>query len=323
MEAHHAATAAAGPGHVAKGGARCRHGWIDPRSEELRSAPRVGEPCRSASPCQMPGSAVEPRSVRMVNGCSTSTPGRGTLVFARATITGELKRHLRDNTWGLHVPRGLQERYLELSGTREVLAHELGRLPATGELARRAAITGEEAAEALDLGEARRLASLDSHRPGGAPIDVGHDDRSLTRLEDQVLVRQLVAELAPRDRQIVRMRFWESSPKPRSADGSESVRWPFPGGRAASWIGCGSAPLPADAAGGCDGCVQPESRRPATDKTSAPNATYGIVTAAAFERLAGRQLSTGLAGWSAGAARCRQSPATKNSQSPSAPIPIR
>ena len=40
--------------------------------------------------------------------------GRPFPLFARITITGELKRHIRDRTWSMRVPRSLQEDYLNV-----------------------------------------------------------------------------------------------------------------------------------------------------------------------------------------------------------------
>jgi RNA polymerase sigma-B factor len=54
--------------------------------------------------------------------------GRPFTAFARATIIGEIKRHLRDHTWSLHVPRTLQEHYYQVVGAVDQLTQaEIGR----------------------------------------------------------------------------------------------------------------------------------------------------------------------------------------------------
>src|SRR6476659_10621901 len=49
--------------------------------------------------------------------------------FATATIEGELKRHFRDRTWSVRVPRRAQELHLRLAPTIADLSHRLGRTP--------------------------------------------------------------------------------------------------------------------------------------------------------------------------------------------------
>ncbi|HEV2819792.1 MAG TPA: sigma-70 family RNA polymerase sigma factor, partial [Solirubrobacteraceae bacterium] len=55
--------------------------------------------------------------------------------FAVPTILGELKRHFRDRTWSVRVPRDLQELALRADRTAEDLACHLGRQPTVSELA--------------------------------------------------------------------------------------------------------------------------------------------------------------------------------------------
>jgi RNA polymerase sigma-B factor len=62
--------------------------------------------------------------------------------YAVACVVGELKRHLRDTSWRLHVPRPLKERALRLCRAADDLHQRLGRSPTVTELA-----------ECLDVGE--------------------------------------------------------------------------------------------------------------------------------------------------------------------------
>jgi RNA polymerase sigma-B factor len=50
--------------------------------------------------------------------------------YAVACVVGELKRHLRDSSWRLHVPRPLKERALRLCRAADDLHQLLGRAPA-------------------------------------------------------------------------------------------------------------------------------------------------------------------------------------------------
>src|ERR1700719_5250676 len=49
--------------------------------------------------------------------------------FAAATIDGELKRHFRDRTWSVRVPRRTQELHLRLPAETEQLSQQFGRPP--------------------------------------------------------------------------------------------------------------------------------------------------------------------------------------------------
>ena len=55
--------------------------------------------------------------------------------FAVPYIVGEMKRHFRDTTWAVHVPRRLQELRMELAKARDHLTAVLDAPPAVAELA--------------------------------------------------------------------------------------------------------------------------------------------------------------------------------------------
>src|ERR671934_2752293 len=55
--------------------------------------------------------------------------------YATPTVLGELKRHFRDKTWAMRVPRGLQELQLQVAKARDKLTNELGRSPTVQEIA--------------------------------------------------------------------------------------------------------------------------------------------------------------------------------------------
>src|SRR5918912_70060 len=54
--------------------------------------------------------------------------------YATPTVLGEIKRHFRDRTWAMRVPRGMQELQLEVAKHRDRLTNELGRSPTVQEL---------------------------------------------------------------------------------------------------------------------------------------------------------------------------------------------
>src|SRR6476619_2054600 len=49
--------------------------------------------------------------------------------YATPTVLGEIKRHFRDKTWAMRVPRGMQEMQLTVARARDMLTTRLGRAP--------------------------------------------------------------------------------------------------------------------------------------------------------------------------------------------------
>jgi RNA polymerase sigma-B factor len=72
--------------------------------------------------------------------------------FALPTIAGELKRHFRDTSWSVRVPRRLQELRLRLAKATEELEQELEHEPTDAELAERLHVTPKEVAEGRAAG---------------------------------------------------------------------------------------------------------------------------------------------------------------------------
>ncbi|MDP9070223.1 MAG: SigB/SigF/SigG family RNA polymerase sigma factor [Actinomycetota bacterium] len=158
-----------------------------------------------------PEDLVQAAMIGLINAIDRYDPARGVhfTTFAWATISGELKRHLRDRTWGLRVPRRCQELYLEVGRAREELAHELGRAPSVAELAGGTGLSEPEVVEAAEVQQAYRLDSLDGPvgDDRGLVRQVGHDDGGFSEVDDRNLVRDLLHRLSPQDRAILKLRF--------------------------------------------------------------------------------------------------------------------
>jgi RNA polymerase sigma-B factor len=141
-------------------------------------------------------------------------PGYGTpfVPYAVACVVGELKRHLRDTSWRLHVPRPLKEQALRLARAADELHQRLGRSPTTSELAEHLEVAEEEVLEALAAVTSRRELSLD--QPTGT-----EGARSLGDLvaapaakeepEDLLALPGLVADLPQLEREVIVLRFFQ------------------------------------------------------------------------------------------------------------------
>lgn len=135
--------------------------------------------------------------------------------FAGRTIEGEIKRHFRDATWSVRVPRSLQERHLAVRRAVDDMSHELGRSPTVPEVASRLAVSADEVVEALAASAAYHHESLDGATTDGGPeiaavASAGAYPCSWSELvDDRVLIERLMDTLSERDREIVRLRFFE------------------------------------------------------------------------------------------------------------------
>ena len=135
--------------------------------------------------------------------------------YATPNIIGEIKRHFRDRGWAVRVPRGLQELNVQLSRLLERLTVQLGRSPTISELAEAASVDEEEVLEALESGRAYRSLSLSS--PGGGSDEdevdlletVGVEEHAYEVSEDRAILAPGFRVLDDRERQILRLRFFD------------------------------------------------------------------------------------------------------------------
>jgi RNA polymerase sigma-B factor len=142
-------------------------------------------------------------------------PERGLMfsTFAVPTILGELRRHLRDRTWRLHVPRDVQELSVALGQATEALSGDLGRSPTIDELARRMHVSPEAIWEARQAAEAQFGHSLDepahAHARESLAETLGGEDRELARTERVIVLESWLAALPELQREVLRLRFEE------------------------------------------------------------------------------------------------------------------
>ena len=154
---------------------------------------------------------VQVARVGLLNALDRFEPQRGQpfVAFARLTIVGELKRHLRDRTWAVRVPRALKDHFLVVVRAADDLTSELGRSPSVPEVSRRCGLSEEHVLEAMELGRHQQPASLDAPSETGPDLDVGDIDAALAGVEHRELARSLIACLSARDRHVIELRFAE------------------------------------------------------------------------------------------------------------------
>lgn len=131
--------------------------------------------------------------------------------YATPTVLGEIKRHFRDKTWAMRVPRGMQELQIEIAKARDELTTTHARSPTVQELADVVQQPFEEVLITIQSQEARRTRSLDE--PTGEDMTladlIGARDPDIGRAEMRVLLDDAFEVLSDRDREVLRLRFEE------------------------------------------------------------------------------------------------------------------
>ena len=142
--------------------------------------------------------------------------GRPFQSFAVPTMLGEMRRYFRDSGWSVHVPRGAQERALQVRDAQEAFANEHGRAPTVNQLAVYLELDVEEVIDALVAIQGYRTLSLDAPRPGDEEDattsygdSVGGDDERYELVELDATVTAVLNHIPPRERRILHMRFVE------------------------------------------------------------------------------------------------------------------
>lgn len=140
-------------------------------------------------------------------------PERGVLfsTFATPTILGELRRHFRDSTWALHVPRGLHDAALAVEGARERLCRTTGQTPTTDQLAAETGLSATVVIEALHARDANATLSLQSG-PDSAAVclaeRLGSEDGDFARAEHRAMLGDAILRLSEHERHVLGLRFF-------------------------------------------------------------------------------------------------------------------
>jgi RNA polymerase sigma-B factor len=160
---------------------------------------------------------VQVASIGLVKAIDRFDPSRGTAFssYAVPTILGELKRYFRDTGWALHVPRGMQERVIQLNAAVSRLSRQFGRSPSLSELADCMGVTAEDVLEAMQAATAYDAMSLDGPRStedeeGDTHIQaLGGLDENFALVDLRVSLGPTLDTLSARDRLVLHLRLVE------------------------------------------------------------------------------------------------------------------
>jgi len=168
---------------------------------------------------------VQVATVGLINAVDRFQPSRGSnfLSFAVPTITGEVRRYFRDHGWSTRVPRRLKDLNLAIRAALAELSQQLGRAPRPSEIASRLGVPVSEVIEGLQAGEAYRSSSLDQMLgcgEGTATLGefVGALDAEMALIDYRETLRPVLAELTPRDRTILLLRFFHQQTQTQIAE---------------------------------------------------------------------------------------------------------
>jgi RNA polymerase sigma-B factor len=131
--------------------------------------------------------------------------------FAIPTVFGELKRHFRDTTWAVRVPRRASDLLVTVGAAIDTLSQSLGRTPTVTDIAGYLRVTEDEVLTAMEAGAAYRFQPLappsDELGGEGDGLGPGVDDAGLdpARLD----VRMAISELPEEDQRVIYLRFCE------------------------------------------------------------------------------------------------------------------
>ena len=139
--------------------------------------------------------------------------GQGFVPYAVPTITGSIKRYIRDQSWVVRPPRSLQELRLDVNAARRRLTQELGREPTAAELSREVGVPEESIAEAQIADAAMVGVSIEPLDPSGDALPdptshvVAEIEPGFERVERRHLLATALDGLSDEDKRLLKMRF--------------------------------------------------------------------------------------------------------------------
>lgn len=146
-----------------------------------------------------------------------SSFGRSFEGFAVPTIVGEIKRHIRDKTWSVHVPRRIKELGPRIKKAVEELTVRHQRSPSVDEIAGYLDVTTEEVLETMEMGRSYNAVSVDSPieaNSDGSQVTlldlVGSQETGYEQVDKQLLLQKAFQVLTEREQEIIRMTFFEN-----------------------------------------------------------------------------------------------------------------
>lgn len=156
--------------------------------------------------------------IGLINALDHFDPTRGVrfATFATPTIMGEIRRYFRDKTWGIRVPRRLQELNQTINTKIEDLTQEFDRSPTYAEIAHSLHLRVEEVVEALEMVYAMEPLSMEEEVRTGQNGEVslvgdqiGAADPDLESWGDHAVLQAALEKLPETERRVLEMAYFQ------------------------------------------------------------------------------------------------------------------
>ncbi|WP_307128776.1 SigB/SigF/SigG family RNA polymerase sigma factor [Streptomyces sp. B1I3] len=155
-------------------------------------------------------------AVGLVNAVDRYDPALGNAFasYAVPTITGEIKRHFRDRTWSVHVPRRVQDlRNVVRAAHAELAAGGDGSAVTERQIATHTGLTEEEVRQGSEALHSFSALSTDAEiagSDGGLSLgeSLGRIDTAFDLVVDRESVKPGLRRLSERERHVLYLRFF-------------------------------------------------------------------------------------------------------------------
>jgi RNA polymerase sigma-B factor len=162
---------------------------------------------------------IQVGTIGLIKAVDRFDTGRGLefTTYATPTIIGEIKRHFRDKSWAIKVPRRLQELSAKVSGVIDTLTSEHQCSPTIPQIAARLGVSCDDVLEAIDASAAHNTSPLDitSGRGKGEPFSllevIGEHDPLLGVVEDRQTLAAVLRDVPPIAQKALHLRFFEGA----------------------------------------------------------------------------------------------------------------
>jgi RNA polymerase sigma-B factor len=162
---------------------------------------------------------VQVGTIGLIKAVDRFDTGRGLefTTYATPTIIGEIKRHFRDKSWAIRVPRRLQELSAKVSGAIDALTREHQCSPTIPEIAERLGVSSDDVLEAIDASAAHNTSPLDMTSSSGkgesfSLLDViGEHDPLIDAVDDRETLAVALRDVPAIAQKALHLRFFEGA----------------------------------------------------------------------------------------------------------------